>query len=289
MPSENVSWREEISINIEGGTADEHEIPVDVLMESLTGLQQLVNRTNSVIYSKGTSVSVKVKGGFIGNSFDYKAVLDFIAPFIPVAPELVSTIVKMFEYKMFTGWKRPTEIVPTGDGPTSIVKNTNGDTMVVQNSVILVADSSQTDSAMSKVLSALKIGAKKVEIGDVRGETPPAIVPAEEQDKIMAAEDTEPTSTDKTCIVEILTAQMDGRPTGWRFYDVEDETEFAAGVADGRFLADVNEGRYAVLRHKHAHALMRVEKQKINFRNRTIRTILTLTPMSDEEERLKFA
>ena len=40
MPSENVSWREELSINIKGGTADEHEIPVDVLMESLAGLQQ---------------------------------------------------------------------------------------------------------------------------------------------------------------------------------------------------------------------------------------------------------
>lgn len=288
MPSENVSWREEISINIKGGIAKKHEIPVDVLMESLAGLQQLINRTNSVIYSKGTSVSVKIKGGFIGNSFDYKAVLDFFAPLAPAVPELVSTIVKMFEYKMFTGWKRPTKVVPTGDGPTSIVKNTNGDTMVFQNNVILVADSSQAVSGMSKVLSALKSGAKKVEIGDVSGQTPPVIVPAEEQDKIEAAEDTDPTSTDKTCIVEILTAQMDGRPTGWRFYDVEDETEFAAGVADHRFLTAVNEGRYAVLRHKHAHALMRIEKQKINFRNRTTRTILRLKPMTDKEE-LQFA
>ena len=289
MPSENVSWREEISINIEGGTADEHEIHVDVLMESLTGLQQLVNRTSTYLYGRDTNVSIKIKGGFIEGSFDYKAVLDFFGSLLPAAQGIADIIMKTIEYKKFTEGKNPAEKIPQGDGQNIMVTNNTGNTIVMPNSVLVIAESTQADSALNKLFSPLRNGAKKVEVGDANPQTPPAIVTKEEQDKIFPAEDTAPTFTDKPCIVEILTAQMDGRPTGWRFYDVEDETEFAAGVADGLFLADVNEGRYAVLRHKHAHALMRIEKQKINFRNRTIRTILTLTPMSDEEERLRFA
>ena len=240
-------------------------------------------------FSKGTNVSVKIKGGFIEGSFEFQAVLDFFAPMAPVLPQLAITIINMFEYKKFTGWKRPAETLPQGDGQTSIVKNNSGDTLVVQNSVILVADSSQADSGMSKLLSSLRNGAKKVAIGDGNPQTKPVVVTEENQAQIFAAEETTPSFTDNPCVVEILTAQMDGRPTGWRFYDVEDGTEFSAGVADHQFLSDVNEGRYAILRHKHAHAVIRTEKQKMNFRNRTTRTILALTPMSDTEERLQFS
>lgn len=284
MPSENVSWREEISINIKGGIAKKHEIPVDVLMESLTGLQQIVNRTSGFLYGKDTNVSVKIKGGFIEGSFDFKAVLDFFAPYVPFGQQIVDIIMKMIEYKKFTGGNSPAEIIPQGDGQSSIVKNNSGNTSIFQNNVIFMAGSSQADSAINKLFYPLKNGAKKMEVGDGNPQNQPVVVTEEEQAQIFAAEETAPSVSDKPCVVEILTAQMDGRSTGWRFYDIEDGTEFSAGVADHQFLNDVNEGRYAVLRHKHAHALMRVEKQKINFRNRTTRTILRLKPMTDKEE-----
>lgn len=117
----------------------------------------------------------------------------------------------------------------------------------------------------------------------------PAIATREDRRALLGVEDTPLGEYQQEQVLEILTAQMEGKPDNWRFYSVEDDNEFPASVADFDFLALVRDSRIAIRRNGHAYATIKIIKYKIDNRARTIRTVLRLVPFSAQEEAAQFA
>lgn len=288
MPKENISWREKLTVNIRGGMADDHEISAEVLASSLLGLHQLAQRANTTINGKDTQLSVKIKGGFVEGSFEYQAVFDFFGAVLPIVPQVVETIKQVIEFKQFLGGEPPTKLEREPGGQSSIVENNSGNVAVFQNNTIVIGDSATATQAMIKFFKPFDNGAGQIEISGGKPSQPPAIVTEQEKNVFLKPSSDIYKEDDRERVLEVLTAQMDGRPEGWRFYDVEDDATFSAGLADHNFLLAVNQGKYGFLRGRHAAATVRTVKQKVDGRMKTTRTILSITPLNDEQERALF-
>lgn len=288
MVAEGTTWQESLTINIDGGLADRHEIEANTLADSLLGLDQLAQKINSSINQKETTLSVRIKGGFEEGSFDYQAILDFIGAVMPAIPQVVETIKQVIEYKKFLGGEPPAKIETEPEGQMLKVENHNGNVMNVVNSTVVIAESPQAALALQKMFKPLDNGATKMELVGGNVESAPVVVTRDERNAVISQREDSPVVDEKNCVLEVLTAQMDGKTDGWRFYNVDEETEFTATVEDFDFLTSIKESRYAVIRNRHANAVLKTIRQKINGRTKTIRKILKLTPLSDQEERALF-
>lgn len=271
------TWREEMVINLQGGVADEHELDASVLGESLLGLVKLAEKTNAVI-NRDAKVSVKVKGGFNQGSFDYTVALDFFGGIMPAVPQVVEIIKQAIELRSFLGGEKPVKTEAEGRN-YSRVENNSGNTLVVQNSAIYINSSPPVEKAFQKFFKPFENGISTFALGapGVEGVT----VESNQKDLFLESKRATVDTEDSLKILEVLTAQMDGKPKGWRFYDVDDSAEFSAGIADFGFLEAVNAGVYGFLRGKHVSAVVRTEKKRIDGRNKTERTIIQITPLEE--------
>ena len=288
MPEEHRSWREEMTINIDGGMARQHEIDAETLGNSLLGLKQLAERTNSTINGSKCKVSVKVKGGFVEGSFEYKVALDFFGAIVPAIPHVVESIKQVIQFKQFLGGSSPNKVEREPGGQTSRVENNSGNVAIFQNSTIVIAETAAATKALKRFFTPLDSGADSVTLSG--GQEPEAVTTVTDEDKetFLNPPSDVYNIDDRERILEVLTAQMDGKADGWRFFDVDEEVEFSAGIADHNFLSAVNGGAYGFLRHKHAAATVRTVKQKVDGRMKTTRTIISITPLTEEQEKEMF-
>lgn len=284
MARDNVGWREEMMVKIEGGVADHHEVDAETLGNSLLGIKQLAERTNTTINGKDCLISVKIKGGFVEGSFEYKLVLDFFGSILPVVPQVVETIKQVIQLKSFLAGESPVKIEREPGSQVSSIENNNGNIAVFQNTTIMIADTSTATRALKRFFSPFESGANRVEVSGGQDLKSIASVDEEEKNFFLNPPSDVYDVIDKEKVLEVLTAQMDGKADGWRFFDVEDETIFSAGVADQAFLSAVNAGKYGFLRGRHASATIRITRQKIDARMRTTRTIISVVPLTDKQE-----
>lgn len=245
------------------------------MREGWPGLTKLAEKTRASIY-RDAKISIKIKGGFKEGSFDYSIVFDMFAAVAPVAPQLVKTIKEVIEFRKFLNGGEPVKTEPEANN-SSRVENNSGATMVVQNSTIIINNSPLTTKALQKFFSPLGSGINAFEVSD--SEEKNVTVGSQEKNLFLDTTSKEVDSNDSERILEILTAQMDGKPNGWRFYDVEEEIEFSAGVADSSFLMAVNSGKYGILRGSHVSATVRTNRMIVDGRRRTERTIISLIPI----------
>lgn len=289
MPEIGPAWSEELDVNISFPQEHRHDIEATVLAESLYGLNQLAQKANSNINRGRIELSVKISGGFHEGSFEYTAVLDFFGSVLPVVQNMVDIIKQVIEYRRFLGGHPPMvqERLPN-DGGISVT-NHDGAVNVFQNCVIGIGDSYHASRAIQKMFSPLAHGSNQMEISGGTPESASAIATSEDRRALTAPDETPPEEEEQEQILEILTAQMDGKPDNWRFYSVEDDNEFTASVEDFEFLKSVRESRIAIVRNGHAYGTVKIIRQKINNRARTIRTILRLTPFTPQEEAAQFA
>lgn len=289
MPKLEPAWSETLDVNIGFAQENRHAIEATVLAESLYGLDQLAQKANSSINRGKIELSVKINGGFQEGSFEYTAVLDFFGSILPVAQNIVEVIKQVIEYRRFLGGHPPAlqEKLPD-DGGISVI-NHDGTVNVFQNCVVGIGDTYQATRAIQKLFSPLANGANKVEIAGGPLESAPAIATTEDRRALTEPDETQPEEEEQEQILEILTAQMDGKSDNWRFYSVEDDNEFTASVEDFEFLKSVRESRIAIIRNGHAYGTVKIVKQRINNRARTIRTVLKLIPFTPQEEAAQFA
>lgn len=282
MPEAQLStWREELVVDIKGGEADRHEMSTEVLATSLLGFQKFAECVSKKVNGKSCKLNIKVKAGFFEGSFEYKIVLDFFGAVLPLVPQVVQTIREVMELRRFLNGERPANI-ERGDGQTSIVKNNSGNVLVVQNSTINLESNSSTSRAMKNFLNPLENGANNIKISSQ--EMDDLVITDEDKNAFLNISSDENSTQQIETFLEVLTAQMDGKPDGWRFYDVHDNFEFSAVVKDFDFLHSVNNGTYGFLRGRHVKATVVIERTIHNARKSTKRSIISIRPLSREEE-----
>lgn len=283
-------WREELTVNIEGGIADQHELDAEVLGNSLLSLSKLAVKASSFVYGKECKVSVKVKGGFREGSFDYKLVFDFFGGLLPVVPELTKSLLKLIELKKFLNGEKP--VSTEKHGSDIVITNANGDTKVVAPNIVVMNNSAPVTVNINGAYEPLQEGANRMTLKGAitfpgRDGQPAleeaATVGIEEKQAVLAKAPGILSQEDSQKILEVLTPHMDGKPENWRFYDLEDETEYSALVEDAAFLDEVREGRQMFQHGSKVNATVRVVKKLVNERKRTERTIMSLSALADAD------
>lgn len=288
MPKIQPGWREEIAVTLEGGTADQHELDAEVLGKSLLSMSKLAVRASTFVYGKECKVSVKVKGGFREGSFDYKLIFDFFGAVLPVVPQLTSSIIQLIELKKFLGGEKAVSTNPQGQN--IMITNTNGETRAFAPNIVVMNNSAPVTVAVNGAYGPLEEGTHSITL---RGPVSfpagghPAIeesttVDLEKKDVVLARTPGVLSQEDSHRVLEVLTPHMDGKAESWRFYDLEDETEFSARVEDSTFLDEVRDGRQKFRRGSRVSAMVHVVKKVINERKRTERTIMSMTSLPDE-------
>lgn len=288
MSAGDSRWSEKLEVNIGFLKEDRHTIEAVVLAESLIGLDQLAQKANSTINHGKIELAVNITGGFHEGSFEYTAILDFFGGVLPVVQNMVEVIKQIVEYRRFLGGQPPEAQEKLPDGRISIT-NHDGNINVFQSCVVNIGDSYNAARAVQKMFNPLAHGANKMELASDTPNSTPVIATSEDRRALTEPKETPPEEEQREQVLEILTAQMDGKSDNWRFYSVEDDNEFTASIEDFEFLKSVRESKIAIVRNGHAYATVKTIKQRINNRARTVRTVLKLTPFTPQEETAQFA
>lgn len=296
------TWREELVVNLEGGNADNHEIDAAVLGSSLLSLSTFVTKTSSIVYGKNCKANVKIKGAFREGSFDYTVIIDFFGRIAPVVHEMSKAIFGYIDLLKFLKGEKPQKIEPVepqerdqeqGNMDNSVnVTNSNGETRVFSPVVNAMHNHGTINISFSGALAPLGEGANIMTFKS------PADPPADNSSDI-SEESTSITTEEKmnmlklgpetiSCeetqrTLEVLTPHVDGKPTGWRFYDLDDEAEYYANIEDADFLEHVREHKLIFHHGSKISATVRVTKKLVKERKRTERALTNITVLPDEE------
>ena len=293
------TWREELVVDLEGGNADNHEIDAAVLGSSLQSLSAFVTKASSIVYGKDCKVNVKVKGAFREGSFDYTVIMDFFGGIAPVACEMSKAILGYIDLLKFLKGEKPQKIEPVepqdpeqSNMDNSVtVTNSNGDAKVYSPTVVAMNNHGSINISFGGALAPLGKGADTMifkstiasseDPSDVSKGT--ASITKEEKmnmlnlsPEIISCEETQRT-------LEVLTPHMDGKPTGWRFYDIEDATEYYANIEDSEFLENVRNHKLIFHHGSKISATVRITKKLVTERKRTERVLTNITVLPDEE------
>ena len=282
------AWREELVVDIKGGGADKHEIDADVVGNSLLSVSKLAAKTSYFVYGRDCNVSVKVKGGFRKGSFDYKVVFDFFGGLTPVAPQLVKALFQLLDLRKFLGGKKPKSTEKMGNDIS--VTNENGETKIFAPVIINMNNSAPISISLNGMYKPLDEGATNMTLRGATTFPSDATAAIEEEFSIVSQEKSLVLTTESGILsqdeqqktLEVLTPHTDGKATSWRFYDLEDDTEYLANIEDPEFLESVRERRQSFFHGTKITATVRVTKKLVNERKRTERIITNVTVLPDE-------
>lgn len=288
------TWREALVVNLEGGNADNHEIDAAVLGSSLLSLSTFVTKTSSMVYGKDCKVNVKVKGSFREGSFDYTVIMDFFGGIAPVVHEMSKAIFGYIDLLKFLKGEKPQKIEPVepqdqeqSNMDNSVkVTNSNGETKVYSPTVVAMNNHGTINVSFGGALGPLGEGAHtmtfKSPVDSSDDSEGSASVTTEEKmnmlklgSEIISFEETQRT-------LEVLTPHVDGKPIGWRFYDLDDEVEYYANIEDADFLENVRDHKLIFHHGSKISATVRVTKKLVKERKRTERALTNITVLPDE-------
>ena len=298
--SDLYTWREELVVNLEGDNADNHEIDAAVLGSSLLSLSTFVTKTSSIVYGKDCKANVKIKGAFREGSFDYTIVIDFIGGIAPVIYEMSKIIFDYIEFLKFLKGEKPQNIAPEGyqyqdysnmDGRI-YVTNSNGETRVFSPVVNAMHNHGIINISFGGALAPLGEGANIMTFKS------PAD-PSADNSSDISEESTSITTEEKmnmlklgpetiSCeevqrTLEVITPHMDGKPTGWRFYDIDEKSRYCANIDDTDFLENVKEHKLLFHHGSKISATVRITKKLVKERKRTERVLTNITVLPDEK------
>lgn len=266
--------REEITLSFDGPAIQRHEMEVTILAQSLIAFKDLVEHVNVSVNGKGVDVAVKVKGGFQEGSFIVSLFVDCMAAVLPVAPQLLSSIVNVIDITKFLKGEPPVAAKQIDQGMS--MQNHLGEHATFNNctfTTINLVNNSNIKRDMTNFARPLNAGVTRICLAPSVAELPPVEIGMEEKDTFIPPDDDAVEVERKPYILELLTPNFDGKAAGWRFYDVEDEVEFTASVQDEVFLKNVREKQYNFRSGDMLEVEMTRVKRRVNQRSKTDRIV----------------
>lgn len=268
--------REEFILKFEGPGIRNHEMEISTLVNSLLAFKTAVECSNTSLNGKSSFVAVKVQGGFQAGSFFTKIIADYIAPVAPLFPQAINALKGVIELKKFLGGSPAAKTEPKGGG-TVEVQNTQGNVQIFNNSVVIMNNSAPINTALGKLFKPLEEGVNEVSLMADLEDTTPAKITTEEKHLVIPPVDEQEDISSYVSDLEVLTSNVDGKASGWRFYDTENDIEFSASISDEAFLSDVKNKKYNFQRGDQVKATVNSIKKMVSQRKRTERYVTDIT------------
>lgn len=267
---QHASNQEEITIKLDGGTAENHEVDAAILGSSLLAFSNLVQHTNSFINGKDSLIVTKVKGGFKEGSFEFVILLKYFGAIVPLVPQVVQSLREIIEFKKFLAGTPPKHIEKNSEGV--IVENNQGNTIVVHNNIYAMNNSASINVDMGKFFKPLEEGITSISLQDDEVKQQ-AIVQSDQKQLFLPSNESPVEQEVSQRQLEILTPNMDGKSNGWRFYDLENDVEFTASMDDNQFLQDVRDKKYNFQSGDVVTVTLAETRKMVNQRKRTERVV----------------
>lgn len=268
--------REEFVLKFEGPGIRNHEMEISTLVNSLLAFKTAVECSNTSLNGKNSFVSVKIQGGFQAGSLLTKIIADYVAPVAPLLPQAINALKGVIELKKFLGGESPVKTEQKGDGKVE-VHNTQGNVNVFNTSVVIMNNSGPVNNALGRLFKPLEEGANEISLMTGIDDPSPTKITSEEKHLVIPPVDEQEDVSSYISDLEVLTSNIDGKASGWRFYDTENDIEFSASVSDENFLSDVKNKKYNFQRGDQIKATVNSVKKMVSQRKRTERFITDIT------------
>ncbi len=271
--------REEFVLKFEGPGIRNHEMEISTLVNSLLAFKTAVECSNTSLNGKNSFVSVKVQGGFQAGSFLTKVIADYISPVAPLFPQAVNVLKGVIELKKFLGGESPVKTEPKGVGQVE-VHNTQGNVQIFNTNIVNMNNSAPVNNALGRLFKPLEEGASAVSLMTDLDDKSPTKITSQEKHLVIPSIDEQEDISSYISDLEVLTSNVDGKSSGWRFYDTENDVEFSANVSDEKFLSDVKNKKYNFQRGDQIKATVISVIKMGRQRKRTERFITDVTTHS---------
>lgn len=268
--------REECVLTFEGSAIQNHEMDISALANGLLAFQRTIEQANAVLNGKQTLIAVKVKGGFTEGSLKTNIIVEYIGAIVPVVPDIIRCVKDLVMFKKFLKGEPPQKIEPAGGGMLN-VSNNHGSQITIGSVVLNLNNSAPVNTSLGNFFEPLGSGVDAIGISTRSGseEAPSSVEVGADEKKILtpAIEDQVEEAVTRREL-EILASQNDGKSTGWRFYDLEEDVEFTASISDETFLDDVKNKKYSFQNGDRVNVKLNESMRFVSQRKRKTRTVI---------------
>ena len=266
--------REELTLSFDGPALQNHEMDVATLASSLVSFKELTEHVSRQVNGRKFEVAVKVKGGFRQGSFIVTLLVDSMGAILPQAPGILSSVVNLINiFKFLRG--QPYKVITKTPSHTAI-RNCMGHEAYFNNSTVIMADRVEIKKIVANFARPINGGINKIALTPTDLEIEGTRIAAEDRESFLLPEDDAVEVEETTCDLEVLSPNLDGKSSNWRFYAPEDDVEFSATMIDEEFLSDVRDSKYSFQRGVMLNVALTTTKKKVNQRKRTERTITSV-------------
>jgi|GEM_PF-2908563 len=281
MPENIQITQESISIDYDGEALSNHEMSLEEFANSLLAFKSLAERTNTIINGKDKPIYIKIKGSVNEGSVSIDLLAQWIGPVVPfVKPIVFQTIKEFFNYLKFLSGqpfaKKEAKKDESG-AVTMHVTNQSGQVTIVNQNIINMSGSQSIKSDTGRFFAPLESTVEKIKCGtkeSIENDKPDVLAFSSDKDIYIPTPDEQTDESTSQCTLELVTINFDGKPTGWRFYDEENDAEFSSSISDANFLESVKNKKLDFLAGDRITAEMTTTKAMVSQRKKTSRNII---------------
>ena len=289
---QNEEMQEEVlSIRIEGGTADKHQVDAGALASSMLSLCRAIERTNSALNGSSNKISIKLQGGFASNSLDYNLLIGSTYLTLPYLRNLLGAFIQLVQLKKFLLGEKPAGITTAPNNEKHVmVQNKDGNVFCVYQPIYAYGNNSYVNVDLDRVFEPLVAGANKMtlqantqEAPDMDGIDNSVELTLPEKQKSFPTAEGVLDEREEERVLEVVAPNLQGEPDGWQFDDIDNDCFYRkVRVEDQEFLDGVSSGRITFQNGTRVKATLRSITRKGPQRAQTKRYVTHAEILGDD-------
>lgn len=266
-----------LAMKFEGPAFDRHEIPANILANSLLALDALARRCAEVAYGKESDIQIKVKGSPREGSFITDLLVEH-SGLIQTGGGAVTIFMGLVKFAKWA-YGKAVKVVEVRTGNEILVRNEIGEEQLIKAAILHLYNLKRTSIEIARLTQALsKEGAERIEFSspDTASET----ISRKEAKFFQSGEGEILTDSEAPLILQVIGPMLDGSPEGWTFSEGEDGHNFTARVEDQHFLDSVKNNQIQLQNGMSLLALVRIVQRRVQrtITERTVIEVLEVYP-----------
>ena len=242
--------KESFTVTFDGASAARHEIDVQLLANALLAMKSAFEKMGTASYGRNADVYMKVRGQFRASSFGVDLLMGcaMIASTVtPVIPSFLSSFVDLIQITIWAKGKPIEKKVTPNDQRVAVkdsdnavlVSNHDGQQTVINGNVYNYYTNSNIRREMGRIVEPISKGGADKMIISTEPDAQGTLVSVGKAEAVFfdVNQDDDSRESSVELQVEIRTANFDGKPGNWRFFD--GDLEFSAQITDQDFLDKV--------------------------------------------------
>ncbi len=268
--------RESFTVTFDGGTASEHEIDVRTLANSLLAMKGAFEKMGVSKYGRQADVYMKVRGQFKATSFGVDLLMGCMAAVDAAkdtGPTLLASLVDLAQLTIWAKGEKVESRLAVDHSPGALLAtNKDGQQNIYQIATLNLYANSNIRYEMQQMVAPLEKGGvdhMKISSPDLPQDT---VIHKSDVPYFNLGQDGDDRESLTEMRLEIRTANFDGKPDRWRFYD--GENDFSAAVEDTDFLEKVASKETRLASGDELLVLLKTVQSRPNKKLTTTRTVV---------------